>query len=338
MSAYGLTRARTVGTIARAVSEAGGSPARLFGRTGLPLTLLETPDRLILLRDQLALVEAAVREVGDPALPARLSMQAGIAGLGPIGAQVRSAGTLDVALRRVETVTPLLLQTATWTGVRQQGEEAFYGYHVTERIESGRQTNEILALGYLLGTARHFLGPAWRPERAMVTGASLPGRAEIEARLGCEVSFGPRAGLVFPARHLNAGNPDRLDPTDRDPAEAVPIGGDLAACVVHLIELGLDEARPSIDDIARRLGLSRRTLQRRLDEAGTGFADLRRGAMLRRAEASLSAESYAIGRIALELGYSDAAHFSRAFLEWTGATPSQWRRSLRAKTRSRHGA
>jgi len=335
MSSYGMTRARTVGAIAQAVTEAGGSLGRLFGRAGMPLTLLDTPDRLILLRDQLALVAAALREIGDPALPARLSMQTGIVGLGPIGAQVRSAETLGAALHRVEVVTPLLLQTATWTGQRRQGDDAFYGYGITERIERGRQANEVLALGYLLGTVRHFLGPAWRPERAVVTGATLAGRAEIEACLGCTVSFGPRAGLAFPARHLDAANPSRLDPTELSPAQTKPIGEDLPACVCHLIELGLDEARPSIDAVARRLGLSRRTLQRRLEQAGTGFADLRRDVTRRRAETLLSTSTQSIGRIAIDLGYSDPAHFTRAFLEWTGATPSQWRRSVHAEADAR---
>jgi len=333
MPAYGLTRARTMGPIAEAITAAGGSVARVFGRAGIPLTLLDTPDRLILLRDQLRLVDAAMREIGDPALPARLSMRTGITGLGPIGQQVQSAATLGAALARVEIVTPLLLQTATWTGLRRQDRSAFYGYAVAERIDSGRQANEILALGYLLGTVRHFLGPAWRPERAVVTGAHLAERPRIEALLGCEIVLGARAGLVFPADHLDAGNPKRFDPTQAHAAEDEPIGEDLVACVTHLIELGLDGARPTIDGIAGRLGLTRRTLQRRLEETGRRYADLQRTVLIRRAKVLLSDETLPIGRIGVELGYADAAHFSRAFLHWTGTTPSDWRRRTHMQLR-----
>ena len=331
MPRYGLTKARTVGPIAEAVAGAGGSLTRVFGRAEIPLTLLDTPDRLILLRDQVRLIEAAIREIGDPALPARLSTQVGIAGLGPIGVQVRAAGTLGEALARVEAVTPVLLQTATWTGLHRRGAEAFYGYGVVERIETGRQANEVLALGYLLGTVRHFLGPAWRPDHAVVTGATLARRAEIESLLGAEIALGSKAGLVFPAGRLDAPNPDRHRPSAPDMTDGEPIGDDLAACVAHLIELGLDEARPRIDGIARRLGLSRRTLQRRLDETGTRYADIQQRVMLARAKALLAGKTRSIGRIAHDLGYADASHFTRAFLEWTGLTPSHWRREVRAR-------
>jgi AraC-like DNA-binding protein len=40
--------------------------------------------------------------------------------------------------------------------------------------------------------------------------------------------------------------------------------------------------------------------------------------LIRRAKALLSGETLSISRIAAELGYADAAHFSRAFLDWTG--------------------
>jgi len=240
------------------------------------------------------------------------------------------ADSLDAALQRVETVTPVLLQTATWTGLQRRGTAAFYGYAVKERIEAGRQVNEVLALGYLLGTVRHFLGTGWQPERALVTGAHLSARGEIEALFGCAVTLGPKAGLVFPAHYLDTPNPSRFGICDA--AEDEPIGNDLGTCVAHLIELGLDEARPSIDGIAGRLGLSRRTLQRRLEAEGTGYADIQRSVLIRRAKARLSADRLPIGRIGIELGYADAAHFSRAFLEWTGLTPRQWRHHVRQGT------
>ncbi len=323
-----LTRACTMGPIAEAVASAGGSIARVFGHAEMPLTLLEQPERLMLLGDQLRVVAMAMREIGDPALPARLSIEAGIAGLGPIGIQVRASDTLGDALARVEVVTPLFLQTATGTGVQQRGGTAFFHYGVAERIEIGRQANELLALGYLLGTVRHFLGPAWRPQRAVVTGASLPAHAQIESVFGCDVAFGPRAGLVFPAQCLEAPNPRRYDPGE-DASRDLAIDDGLPACVAQLVVLGLDEARPSIDWIARRLGLSRRTLQRRLEESGTRYADIQRQVLSRRAKELLAAQTQPIGRIALELGYADAAHFTRAFLDWTGLTPSQWRKGIR---------
>ncbi|MFC6388741.1 MULTISPECIES: helix-turn-helix domain-containing protein [Methylorubrum] len=47
------------------------------------------------------------------------------------------------------------------------------------------------------------------------------------------------------------------------------------------MELGLDEARSTIDGTAGRLGLSRRTLQRRLEETGTRYADLQCSVLIR---------------------------------------------------------
>lgn len=98
----------------------------------------------------------------------------------------------------------------------------------------------------------------------------------IENLFGCEIPFGSRAGLVFPAHRIGAPNPGSYAPA-QPAASEVPINDDLASCVAHLIALALDETRPSIDWIA------------------------------------------------LELGYADADHFRRAFMTWTGVTPSHWR-------------
>ncbi|CAO4148175.1 AraC family transcriptional regulator [Methylorubrum extorquens] len=322
MKGPGLTRACTMGPIVAAVESAGGSVTRVFRRAEMPLAVMDTSDCLILLRNQFRLVEEAVRESGDPALPARLAITTGIDGLGAIGRHVRACATLGEALARVEAITPTLLQTATWTGLRREGEDAVYGYAVTERIEAGRQTNAMLALGYLLGTVRQFLGPRWRPRRAVLTGAVLPDRAEIERVFDCDLGLGPRAGLHFDAALLATPNPAPGPLLETAPS--VPPDG-LTACVAGLIELALLDGRPAIDGVARRLGLSRRSLQRRLEAEGTGFAPILQGVLRARAEALLAEGTTPIGRIALDLGYADAAHFTRAFLGWTGVTPSMWR-------------
>ena len=61
-----------MGPVVEMVERSGGSVARVFRQAELPLRLIEQPDQLILLRDQLALVESAAREIGDETLPLRL--------------------------------------------------------------------------------------------------------------------------------------------------------------------------------------------------------------------------------------------------------------------------
>ncbi len=71
--------------------------------------------------------------------------------------------------------------------------------------------------------------------------------------------------------------------------------------------------------------MSPRTLARKLEDAGTHFAELQREVRRARAEKLLENRSLRLGDIADRLGFSDQAAFSRAFRQWTGETPSAWR-------------
>jgi AraC-like DNA-binding protein len=332
VSAIGFTRARTVGPVLRAVEAGGGSVARVFRRAELPASLVDEPDRPVLLRDQFRLVTCAAREIGDDALPARLSVAGGVRGLGPLGSRVAAAPTLRDAIARAHRLTPALLQTATWTGLVDRGATAEYGYAVTEGLAEGRQANELLALGYLLGAVRHFMGPGWQPVRAVVTGATLPGRAALESVLGCSLALGARAGLLFPADILDVRNPDPPRDRDSDGAPALPDPDDWAACLAALIRAGESAARPDLDRLSGRLGLARRTLQRRLRAQGTSFAEIRERALVARAEAWLRTGDMPIGEVAARLGYAEPAHFSRAFRKATGRAPRTAARALRVTT------
>ena len=170
MAHYGLTKARSMGPVAEAVERAGGSIARVFRRAELPLQLIDEPERLILLRDQLYLVECAAREIGDEAFTARVATEGGIKFLGALGHRVSIAPSLDAAIVHCNALMTSQLQSATSLTLTISGGEARWTYRVTDPIATGRQKNEILALGYMLDLFRGFLGPGWTPIRADVPG------------------------------------------------------------------------------------------------------------------------------------------------------------------------
>jgi len=88
----------------------------------------------------------------------------------------------------------------------------------------------------------------------------------------------------------------------------------------------VDGGAPDVGLVARALRTSPRTLQRRLRGAGLTFAGLVQQARRVAAERMLEDSSRRIGDVAATLGYSDPAHFTRAFLRWTGVPPRDFRR------------
>jgi AraC-like DNA-binding protein len=83
--------------------------------------------------------------------------------------------------------------------------------------------------------------------------------------------------------------------------------------------------RPGIQDLARELHLSTRTLQRRLTEQGITFQRLLDEARRELARHYLLHSSRELNETAYLLGYEDANSFFRAFHHWEGTSPGQWR-------------
>src|SRR5262249_59972598 len=78
--------------------------------------------------------------------------------------------------------------------------------------------------------------------------------------------------------------------------------------------------------VATMLGLGMRTLQRRLSEEGVTYARVVARARFNLAQWLLDDPACKIIEVALDLGYSDQAHFSRAFARWTGLAPREFQR------------
>lgn len=92
-----------------------------------------------------------------------------------------------------------------------------------------------------------------------------------------------------------------------------------------ILLLSESDAKMTIDAAARQLGVSKRTLQRRIHENGITFHELRGMVLARRAVKLLRHSNLSIAEIAWHVGYSDPTGFTHAFRRWTGIPPTAFR-------------
>ncbi|MBA0125256.1 AraC family transcriptional regulator [Haloechinothrix sp. YIM 98757] len=83
-----------------------------------------------------------------------------------------------------------------------------------------------------------------------------------------------------------------------------------------------------IDEIARELGMSQRTLRRRLDEEGTGYRALLDEVREALAEEMLGTGALSVSDVAIRLGYAESTSFVYAFKRWKGVTPAAYQREF----------
>lgn len=321
-----LTRVRSNGALADTVEAKGGSIKRVFARADLPLALIENPDLLVPLRDQIHLLEYASRELGDHALSARLAATAGVPGLGVYGERILSAPNLQASIDRANVLIGSMLQSATSLRLDVTGNTARWSYETSVSTEVGHQKHDTLALTYMLDLLRRFAGSKWTPPRLQLAGGTMDGRSDVQDVMSCDIDRGDISAIIFPSELLDIQNlrsQDNIFVTDTP----LPDPSDTIKCVEHLIHLALLEGRPHMDWIANKMELSGRTLQRHLNVRGTTF-DLILDRILTRHASRLLEQKIQIAEIAFQLGYTDPSHFVRAFRRWTGMTPSEFRSGM----------
>jgi AraC-like DNA-binding protein len=156
--------------------------------------------------------------------------------------------------------------------------------------------------------------------------------------LGCPVRYGaPETRFVIRRapleRPLPRSHPSLFDYLERHASTVLarlPADGGLSIRVRRLITEGLRSGEPSPRAIGKKLSLSERTLQRRLREEHTTFAELLDGARRELAELYVGEPGVAAYEVAFLLGYSEPSAFHRAFRRWTGVTPQEFRRRRQA--------
>jgi AraC-like DNA-binding protein len=184
--------------------------------------------------------------------------------------------------------------------------------------------------------ARHGTGTKLNPLRAEY----LQKRANVgvaEQNLGCKIIRGaPRNVIVFrtsdataPFVTRNAELLDLLAPQFEEQLRQFKEEDSFIELVRQAIQDRLTGHRPSIDAISQVLHISPRTLQRRLQDAGSSFQRVLNEARHQMARYYLSNSALELNEAAYLLGFEDPNSFGRAFRNWEGIPPSDWRETHR---------
>lgn len=164
-----------------------------------------------------------------------------------------------------------------------------------------------------------------------------PTRVDLyEDFFSCPVHFGQEYNrLIFKSEDLDTKSlkadqsinqfmMERL----QEKAEGIEVSADkLLHDTCDLIKDALPSGIPFAADIGRHLGMSTRTLSRRLSEKGTTFRQLVQDTQQQVSTDLLRNTSETVSEIAFQTGFSEQSAFNRAFKRWTGQSPLEYRKN-----------
>jgi AraC-like DNA-binding protein len=243
-----------------------------------------------------------------------------------------TSSDLRAAMKSLELFLPMLNTEARATLIEMDRVLRF-GISAGPLEEVGARASEYVVACALRG----FQAISSRPLRPLRVDFRHRAPCEVlayERFFGCPVSFDSgEDALVFPAA---AGEYPTTNPNTQLQAVLIrlateldrrrPRTGTLKHQVEQIVFQQLGKTEVSIDACARWLGISGRTLQRRLEQEGTPFRELVEGVRERLARSLLRTPGVSIRETAARLGYADARSFHRAFTAWTGVTPGRFSR------------
>jgi AraC-like DNA-binding protein len=172
---------------------------------------------------------------------------------------------------------------------------------------------------------------------AVEMGGPMPHHTELyEAFFHCPVRFNaPAASISFSARDLalpirtsSSGLREYAGRQAEARLGTLALGDPLLAVLHTVLVKALHEGRPTITHVAKGMGMSRPTLQRRLEERGLSFRGFLDQTRLELARMYLADPRLALTEIAWMLAFSEQSAFSRSFKRWTGCSPLASRRAM----------
>lgn len=314
----------------RAIERMGYPPAAVLRQARLPATLHLNEQAVVTTEQYFAVWEAVEQLASDPALGIRLVLGADTAAHPPASLAAFYARDYRDGLMRLARFKRLCTPEQLHIAEASDGVVVTSAWLHATRLEPAIATDVIFASLVELG--RRGTGQPIMPKRVDLVRPD-PCDGMHVGYFRCAIRFAaPRNALVLDPLDLDrpfpGHNPELLailTPALASALQELEAHSSISAQVKMVLKRSLASGRPDLPDVARDLGMSERTLQRRITEERTTFRELLVEARQELGRQLLSDPATDIDEVACLLGYQDASSFYRAFRDWEGVTPGEWR-------------
>jgi len=337
---------RVSSTLPRKLKELGLSPETALRRAGLPIGLFSAEKILVSTEEFFALYRGIAEVSNDPGFGLRLGTEERLERYDPIKIAAISARCFRDAIERISRYKQLTCPEEI--RVVERGNEAAVQFVWLLAHDKEPPLLVDVCFAWIVSMAHRGIGRPLTPKRVDFR-RPVAYREIYEKHFRCPVKFkAERNALIFNKADMElpfvTHNADllgivapQLEAELREQLAQKTFSEQAKGILKHL----LAGQRPGIQDLARELHLSTRTMQRRLTEQGVTFQRLLDEARRELAHHYLLHSSRELNETAYLLGYEDANSFFRAFQHWEGTTPGQWRvlhRNLQPAPQSQIGA
>jgi AraC-like DNA-binding protein len=302
----------------------------LLRRAGLPATLFQQEKVYVTTAELFALWRSVAELSPDPGIGLKLGSETRLARSHPAGIAVMCSRTYGDALQRLGRYKQLTCPEEI--RIHRTAQEAAVEFYYVEARETQPEVLVDMLLSWILSVGRQGTEGQITPLRLELI-RPVKHRALLEDHFGCRVRFkADRNALVFRNSDL-----DRPFITHNEELLAVigtQLDSELKARhasnsvgeqVKQTLKQLLAGKRPTLQDVAQELGLSARTLQRRMTDSGITFQQVVEETRRELARHYLKQRAVELNEAAFLLGFADANSFFRAFQNWEGTSPGEWR-------------